>query len=211
MANNNATSNRVPGTSTANQVRQSNDGRSNHDETPAHLKREDSRPEVSQEIKPKAFERSFSKTRKIVSDVFKLMQATVLKQVGIEKDYNKDPDSFKGFEHTHVFRTFDSDGKKHDRCCMTAGHFHDVVWEYDNDGKPVVASVSGPKVMIRKQIKGKWTQVAVAANDYDDHTHDINYLQSHEVEARTTNIEATKVIAMDAQKGANPGGVVERG
>jgi len=164
-------------------------------------------------VKPeqKAFERTFTKVKKIVSDVFKLEPGEVIKQVGVEKDIDKDPESFKGFEHCHIFRTFDSDGKRHARCTSTAGHFHDIEWEYHEENKPVIKSVSGPMVVQRKQVRGKWTQVSVPANHYDDHTHEFTYLQSHEVQARTTNIEAQKVIAFEAQKGANPGGVQERG
>lgn len=157
-----------------------------------------------------AFERSFSKTREIVSDVFRLEAAPVMKQTGINSDYNADPDSFREFDHTHVFRTFDSDGKMHTRCCSTAGHFHDIEWEKDETGHPVVKSVSGPKTMSRKQVKGKWVQVSIPVNDYDDHTHDVTYLQSHKVQARRANLEATKVIAANAQLGAPPAGASER-
>lgn len=181
------------------------------DETPEHLKAEKPTQAAVQQIEARDFERSFTKVKQIVSDVFKLTVAQVIKQVGIEKNYDKDPESFKNFEHTHIFRTFDSDGKKHDRCCMTAGHFHDVVWDYDENSKPVIKSISGPKVLARKQVKGKWQSVSIRANDYDNHTHDMDYLQSHVVDARRTNIEAVKVVAFEAQKGTNPGGVTERG
>ena len=180
------------------------------DSPPAHVASEESPKEVKAEIAHRNFERTFSKTREIISDVFRLEAAPVKKQVGIESDFDKDPDSFRDFDHTHVFRTFDSDGKMHTRCCSTAGHFHDIEWEKDADGKPFVKSVSGPKVMARKQIKGKWSHVSVPANNYDEHVHDVTYLQSHKVQARTTNLEATKVVAANAQLGANPGSVAER-
>lgn len=198
---------RVPGARTSQQLKSdlglSSDSES--DETQPDIPRN---VNVAPEVK--AFDRVFTKTTKIVSDVFKLKVAEVIKQVGPEKDPNKDPDSFRPFEHTHVFRTFDSDGKRHDKCCATAGHFHEIKWEYDKDNKPQVRSVSGPMTMSRKQIKGKWTQVAVPANSYDEHTHDFLYLQSVEVSARNTNLEAQKVIALDAQKGAPVAGVVAR-
>lgn len=203
---------RVPGGKSLDQAAKAQGKTSTgFDAPPSHVASEEPAKEIKKEIAPKPFERTFSKTREIVSDVFRLEAAPVMKQVGIETDYNKDPDSFRNFDHTHVFRTFDSDGKRHDRCCSTAGHFHDVVWEYDEAGKPVVASVSGPRTMSRKMVKGKWVQVSAPINNFDDHTHDITYLQSHKVPARTTNIEATKVIAANAQLGANPGAVSERG
>lgn len=197
---------RVPGARTSQQLK-SEMGLGSTEE-------QDSIPESPSQVSvtPKVtnFERTFTKTKKIISDVFKLAVAEVIKQIGPEKNPDKDPDSFRAFEHTHVFRTFDSDGKRHDRCCSTAGHFHEIEWDYDADNKPRIKSVSGPMNMSKKQIRGKWTQVAIPANNYDDHTHDFLYLQSVEVQARTTNIEAQRVIALEAQKGAPVAGVVER-
>lgn len=156
----------------------------------------------------KEFQRVFSASKKIVSDVFKLEVSTVIKGLGLAKHPDENPADFHDFEHTHVFRTFDSDGKKHTASASTAGHFHVIEWDYDESGKPVVKSVSPPMVMGRKLSKGQWTANPVPANNYDDHTHDINYLFSTEVQARTTSIEATKVITMEAQKSAPVAGVV---
>lgn len=164
---------------------------------------------VQKKPEVKAFERSFTKTKKIVSDVFKLKSAEVIKQVGIAKHPDENPDDFRPFDHTHIFRTFDSDGKRHERCCSTAGHFHDIEWEYDKNNIPVIKSVSGPMVMGKSRVKGRHVQVSKPANSYDDHTHDFDYLQSHEVQARRSNIEAAKVVAFEAQKGAAPKGAIE--
>lgn len=200
---------RVPGGKSLAQAKAASGVNDEFDPSP--FQDDEDKESVKVEPKQNVFERTFTKTKKIISDVFKLEPAQVIKQVGTEKDIDKDPESFKGFEHCHIFRTFDSDGKRHAKCCSTAGHFHDIEWDYDKDGKPFVKSISGPMVTTRKQVRGKWVQVSSPANKYDDHTHDITYLQSHEVSARTTNIEAQKVIAFEAQKGANPGGVQERG
>lgn len=163
--------------------------------------------EVSATPNMESFERTFTETKKVISDVFKLMVANVWKQTGVAKHPDIDPMDWAEFEHTHVFRTFDSEGKKHDQCVSTGGHFHKVAWKYVGD-KPVISSISGPMTYVQKKLRGKYQKIAVPVNDFDKHTHDFKYLKSHEVSARVENIEAVKVIALEASKGANPGGVV---
>lgn len=153
------------------------------------------------------FKRVFSKSRTIVSDVFKLQVAAVIKGLGLAKTPDENPADFHEFEHTHVFRTFDSDGKRHSNSASTAGHFHVIDWDYDDAGKPVVKSVSGPMIMGRKLKRGSWVQEPQPVNSYDDHIHEVDYLFSNQVEARTTSLEATKLITMEAQKTAPVAGV----
>lgn len=196
--------NRVPGKDLAKRLQQGADADFSveGEESPETVK-------VTPDVKK--FERSFSKVKKIVSDVFKLLPAPVVKGIGVAKHPNIDPADFKEFEHTHIFRTFDTEGRRHAACVPTAAHFHEIEWDYDPETNlPVIKSVSGPKQWVQKMLKGKWTKVAQPANDYDFHTHDFEYLQSHEVSARMKNVEAEKVIALEANKGANPGGVIER-
>jgi hypothetical protein len=52
--------------------------------------------------------------------------------------------------------------------------------------------------------------VPVHANDYDDHTHDVEYIRSSKIEFSTTNVEAAKVIAFESSKTAPLSGVEVR-
>lgn len=148
----------------------------------------------------------------IFTDLFKLKVAKVIKYEGWDES-NEHPEShpnkFSTWEHTHPFRTFDKKGDRMEACTPIGGHFHIVEWEPNEnpDAPPVVKSVSGPMVMQRKIVRGRPSMVPVPANDYDEHTHDVEYLRSCQIEVGQTNVEAAKVIAAEAQKTAPIPGV----
>jgi hypothetical protein len=86
-----------------------------------------------------------------------------------------------------------------------------IEWEDNKDPEapPVIKSVSGPMVMGKQKIKGRIVSVPVPANDYDDHTHDVEYIRSAKISFSTTNVEAAKVMAFEASKTAPIPGVRE--
>lgn len=176
---------------------------------------QDVKEPVVKSLAGQSFERNMSGTKKIFTDLFKLTVAKVIKYEGWDEQ-NEHPDEhpskFSHWEHTHPFRTYDKKGSKITTSTPIGGHFHVVEWEGGEDGKtPIIKSVSGPMVMGKKRIKGKMVQVPVPANDYDDHTHDIEYIRSSEIIVQATNVEAAKVIAWEANKTAPIPGVQERG
>lgn len=160
--------------------------------------------------------RSFTGTKEVFTDLFKLMVANVIKYEGWEKPGLEHPDThpakFGSWEHTHPFRTYDRKGDKQTTCTPIGGHFHVIEWaeSADPDAPPQIKSVSGPMVMEKKIIRGRPTNVPVPANEFDDHTHDVEYIRSSKIEFTTTNVEATKVIAYEAQKTAPIAGVQVR-
>lgn len=158
-------------------------------------------------------QRTFSATRKIIVDLYKLEIAKVLKRTGMAYEYHDNPQDFTEYEHTHPYRTYDSDGKKLHRSASIAGHYHVIelgIAEKEGQAPPIL-SVSGPMRLARKKHLGKWIIVDEPINNHDTHTHDWTYLRSGEVAARMTNIEAQKVIAFEAQKGAKVPGVADGG
>lgn len=163
---------------------------------------------------PKA--RVFTHTVEAFSDLFKLEVAKVIKNHGVHvsgKTPDTDPEDFKAWEHTHPFRTRDSDGKSLNTSASISGHFHVVETAPNPEGAelpPIILSCSGPMIMGRTKKNGKWVQSPIPLNDYDDHTHEVTYVQSHKIQAREINIEAAAVIARVAQKGAPIAGVTER-
>lgn len=157
--------------------------------------------------------RSLTGTKKIFTDLFKLTTAKVIKYEGWEDAGAEHPDThpnkFSTWEHTHPFRTYDKKGEKVSYSTPIGGHFHVIKWkESDKDDEPpTILEVSGPMVMGTEKIKGKLVKVPVPANEFDDHTHDIEYLRSSEIIVSATNLEATKVVSFEANKTAPLQGV----
>lgn len=164
-----------------------------------------------------SYKRNMTGTKRVFTDLFKLMVAKVIKYEGWEEPGVEHPDShpnkFSIWEHTHPFRTYDKKGQRVTYSTPIGGHFHVIEWEdaKDPEAPPVIKSVSGPMVMGKKVVKGRPMQVPVPANDFDDHTHDVEYIRSSEVTFSTTNVEAAKVVAWEAQKLAPIPGVGEAG
>lgn len=170
-------------------------------------------PSVAQP-QQKMIQRNMTGKKEIFTDLFKLLVAKVIKYEGWD-EANEHPDThpnkFSTWEHTHPFRTFDKKGDRMNHCTPIGGHFHMIEWD-DNgaDGVPTIKSVSGPMVMGKEKIKGRLVSKPVPANDYDDHTHDVEYIRSCKIEMSTTNVEAAKVIAYEASKTAPLSGVEVR-
>lgn len=164
---------------------------------------------------PAPYKRNMSGTKEVFTDLFKLMSATVIKYEGWD-EANEHPEThpnkFSHWEHTHPFRTYDKKGDRMKTCTPIGGHFHIVEWEdnADPEAPPVIKSVSGPMVMQKQKIKGRIQMVPVPVNDFDDHTHDVEYIRSGKIQFSTTNVEAAKVVAFEASKTAPLQGVTER-
>lgn len=171
--------------------------------------------EDMQDSTPATYRRNFTGTKQVFTDLFKLMVAKVIKYEGWEPEKEhpeSHPNKFSTWEHTHPFRTFDKKGDKQTTCTPIGGHFHIVEWEdsKNKDEPPRIKHVSGPMVMQRKLLRGRQVMEPVPANDYDYHTHDVEYIRSSKVEFSTANAEAAKVVAYEAQKTAPIPGVTVR-
>lgn len=162
---------------------------------------------------PGRIEHSFSKMQEFKSSMFKLMPSPVVKRIGLSNHPDENPQDFYPFEHTHVFRTFDSDGKQLHQSAAIGGHFHIITLKPQGAGEenlvPEIESISPPMVMTVKKIKGRRQPVATPLNDYDFHTHDVEYIRTDLVQARKHNVVAAMVEAQEAQKGAPPAGAGE--
>lgn len=159
--------------------------------------------------------RTISGTHQIFTDLYKLLVANVIKYEGWDEAVDHpetNPNKFSTWEHTHPFRTFDKKGNRMNTCTPIGGHFHVVEWEdaVDDITPPRIKSVSGPMVMQKQRIRGRMQTVPVPANEYDDHTHEVEYLRSSKIEVSSTNVEAAKVIAAEAAKTAPVPGVEVR-
>lgn len=153
----------------------------------------------------KSSQRVYSATREIVVDLYKLLTSQVTKRIGVSWDPDESPQDFVPFDHQHLFRTFDSDGKAHTFCTPLGGHTHEVILgEAGPNGEaPPIISVGPPVKFINKKVKGKMTKVAVAINHYDFHTHEAEYLQSHKTATRQSNVAAQMLVAQENMKYAS--------
>lgn len=173
------------------------------------------RQEVEETNKKPAFdqdiERRETDRKEIWSDTFKLTVGLYVKRDGLASTPDEDPNDFVEAEHVHFYRTFDSDGKKLDRSAPMCNHFHVVKTEPNpkDPTKPIILEVSGPMKLGKRRKQGRWVLEPVPLNDYDSHSHGVEYIKSGKVKARVTNIEAQKVLAYEFNKGAPVAGVVE--
>lgn len=161
---------------------------------------------ITETITQPTTQRTYKQDIKIESDLFKLNVSKMKKDV----DNNKEDPNLIQLEHCHTWRTYDSDGKRQQYCSPVGGHFHEITYEEDGNGVVKVKSVSPPLTWGAKKIKGKFKKTAVPISDHlnDHHTHEVEYIESHKINARQQNPIAANIIAADAQKVAPVAGVI---
>jgi len=147
--------------------------------------------------------RSYTGNVTVTTDLFKLMPAKVIKHdSGATENAHPEEQSneFTSYEHTHPYRTLDKQGRLQDKCVPIAGHFHLIEVEpSENENEPPkIISVSGPMVMGMREVKGRKVMMPVPANNYDDHTHETEYIRSGDFQASKLNVEAAAVAAKNA-------------
>lgn len=156
------------------------------------------------ETKAQRVERVYKGTQEAHHDLFKLEVESMKKNTAWDGTVE-----LVSVEHCHFFHTVNSDGKKQIYSSAIGGHFHKMELVEVEGGVPEVKCVSGPvKIAKRKnKMTGKWEKVLVPTSEYDNHTHDVKYINSSKVQIRKTNSEAAVVQAMVAQKTAPIPGV----
>lgn len=146
--------------------------------------------------------RVYKGEKEVDHDLYKLLVAEVVKN----HSWWSEKPTFIGQEHTHMFHTIDSNGKKQSHSTNTAGHCHQITYEVDENGLAIPESIKvGPpvrktkkgfvKIVIEKDAEGK-------PKTYDNHTHEMIYVQSEKIRIRTKNEKAAARMAayMEQQK-----------
>ena len=154
----------------------------------------------------KPIQRVFQGETLIKHDLFKLDIAKMKKLVGPDGDKE-----YRDVEHVHFFHTVDSNGIKQTYCSSVGGHFHEIKIIYNNNNEIILAEcVSGPLKFVKRKdkLKNKWIKALVQVNEFDNHKHDLLYIQSNNIKLRKANIEAVKIQTADAQKTAPIPGVI---
>jgi hypothetical protein len=139
--------------------------------------------------------RLYQNSQTIDSDVFKLGVARMRKFAGIRED----DDVFDMLEHVHIFRTFDSSGKRQTMSPPVGGHFHAITVKEGKGGIPSI-EVSPPMIMVKHKVRGKTVLKPTLLSEHrpshaDDHVHPVEYLRSEKLTLRKPNLEFAQVQA----------------
>lgn len=145
---------------------------------------EKAQEELKRETKLDDATRNMKGIRKVHHDLFKLLPADFQKNFGLPKAPRWVPTP-----HCHYFHTRDSSGKLQEYTCAVGGHVHKIDVTIENG---LLVAKCGPPV-----IRVKGDRVVDFPND--DHTHEVEYLWSEEIEARKMNKAASKAIAQYQQ------------
>jgi hypothetical protein len=159
-------------------------------------KKEDSQPQ----------KRVYGNEIKLESDLFKLLEAKMKKNVALYPKIEKILDEVT---HTHFFRTFDSDGRPQKYCSPVGGHFHVVeTVPPKSPGEAATILSVGPALMKRfKTVHGQQVQVIEPYMPGDDnHTHEFVYMRTCDVQGRQVSAAAAMLIgAAEAKLAPIPG------
>ncbi len=135
--------------------------------------------------------RNFKKSAQLVHDLFKLTVAKTLKNMSWDSSI-----SYQEVEHVHFFHTVDSKGTPQNTSSAIAGHFHvmELVTPAGDDS-PAVYKCSPPMIHVRSRdrMTGNYRLKLQLANKDDQHTHDVQYLDSHEFTVAKLNPEFIKL------------------
>lgn len=148
---------------------------------------------ISQEVDqnaasaPTTQKRVFGQGKKLIHDLFKLSVAKMRRN----DSWNEERPIYIELEHCHIFHTIDSSGRKQDTCSPVGGHHHKMTVTYSADGAPTVTCSPAMKY-VRKRVNGENTRVLVEIED-DDHTHEVEYIRSEEIEPRRVSAEWIKL------------------
>jgi len=151
--------------------------------------------ETPTEQPTEGFSRQKIGTQVVQHDLFKLLPAKMVKDVS----YNPDAPILVHLDHCHIYHTVDSNGKAMTESSPVGNHHHKVIVD-EVEGKLKVYVSEAMRYVKR----GKKVFESPLANDH--HTHEVQYLGSHEVKARELN---TEFVKLQSQMAATVPGPVE--
>lgn len=143
-------------------------------------------------VEPVEPKRQMKGTKKIYHDLFKLKTARFKKPLGVMPDaavLRANPDAIKrvrmdDVDHCHYFHCVDSNGRPQKYSSSIGGHCHKVTIRMKENGEFV--GECGPPL---RKINNSRVEPKMA---YDNHTHEIVYIQSEEFTARKANMNAVQ-------------------
>jgi len=121
----------------------------------------------------------------ILSDTWKLKVTTFIKRS--DRSTVSNP-IWENKEHTHIYRTYDSNGKELKTSNAVGGHYHEIK-TFERDGE-IFAECGPPIYNATYRDNNKNTRVPV-----DNHTHDMEFQGSDLIKHRKHNPKAQEFIS----------------
>ena len=147
------------------------------------------------DTKKRATRRAYKGEQTVDHDLFRLLPAETLKN----GSWNPDIPRWEPVLHTHFFHTVDSSGIEQTTSVSVAGHFHEMAVTQHKDAPPTV-ECSGPKHYVMKRTGRGLERIAEPINS-DNHTHEVQYVNSERITIRQMNPEFLKYqAAVEADK-----------
>lgn len=138
----------------------------------------------------KNIKRTMKGSQKLYHDLFKLKQANMVKEIMIGNDKTlKDH-----VPHVHFYHSIDSSGRPQTDCSPIGGHTHKMTVTEDYKGN-LTATCSGPLVRTKVKTKQGRTIEKILPSTDDNHTHEVEYIESSEFTVRKVNAEAVKAMS----------------
>lgn len=132
--------------------------------------------------------RKLKGSKNVYHDLFKLKNAPMVKILGVPDPVlmKKAPHLVRTvqLEHCHIFHSIDSNGRPQKYSTHIGGHCHEIKVNLNPDGSFKVEC--GPPL---RRFKNSRVE---PVEPYDTHTHEVEYIESIELQARKANQEAVK-------------------
>lgn len=125
-------------------------------------------------------------SRKALHHLFKSDIKPLKKNVSFQKGIVK----IEELDHSHWFHSINSQLKTQSETTHIAGHFHEVTWGVDTNGRPVITSCSPPihykyesRPSGQKRVKARveWFDADRGQTVVDSHVHNFEYRDSEEL------------------------------
>ncbi len=153
-------------------------------------------------------QRILRQTSTVYHDLYQLMPANMVKDLGFKGDHK-----LYRVAHCHFYHTFDSNGRAMKHSSPTGNHFHELIPKQVKDpatGEMKLEYVCGPAVREKRVFSARqkrWVKGYEYLPHNDRHTHQVKYCHSQEIQTRQTNPMAAAVIAQEEQKLAPINGI----
>lgn len=151
--------------------------------------------------------RIFGKKTNLMHDLYKLTVARAIRYIGFQEGgEHRNPKGYDGkqafdqanwthIEHCHFFHTIDTRGQVQPNSTTINGHWHEMVLVSPaTEESAAVYKCSGPKKLVMDRIHGQLVKRVIDV-PFDDHSHDVEYINSKVLQPRTLSAEAAQAAA----------------
>lgn len=139
---------------------------------------------VNKSSKTNSAKRFLKEDREIISDTWKLKTTKFIRRMDRSP---ADRPMWEDRDHNHIFRTYDSNGRKLDKSSSIGGHYHEIT-TYEKDGE--LYAECGPAIYNKASRDTTKNSLAPV----DNHTHDLEFQGSDLIKMRKHNPKAQQFV-----------------